>query len=90
MSKVVKIRFIENYNKEGNKLVNVYAEEKKWYGWSIIGYLVGTIGGSLFEAYKETSKEKLLNVIVDKYYETTKKHLIIKEYPTIKFFTYDN
>jgi hypothetical protein len=58
-----------------------YCQEKRWWGWKTLytkshGYILHS-----------EDKQDLLKKVIDEYYETTKKHLEIHEYPMIKRYT---
>jgi hypothetical protein len=85
MRKKVKIRFVEGG--PGSYKGHMFSvQEKRWYGWKWIGYYTDTICGDIYEYYNADTKENLLEKVIDNYYKTTKKHLTIIEYPTIKWY----
>ena len=79
--KTLKIRFIEIPG--GNKTF-YEIQVKKWNGWQTQGYSVDMGYGGFYELYTDTSKENLLNTVLDKEFKTVKKFVTIIEYPTLK------
>jgi hypothetical protein len=82
--RTLKIRFVEHL-KEINTEPEFYnIQVKKWYGWKTLSFVINMGYGSIVDYYSEKTKEALLEKILDKVYRTTKKHIWIKEYPSIK------
>ncbi|MEN6290759.1 MAG: hypothetical protein ABFD07_01915 [Methanobacterium sp.] len=83
--KKIKIRFVEYYDKEG-VLKGVETQEKRWYGWETLSYTMCSYGGECYINYYEPTKEKLLEVLLNRHYKNCSKHLTIIEYPSLKIY----
>ena len=80
MSKTIKIRFVETLG-----YPSFSAQRKTWFGWRDIGYnLCWGYGDTLFFNYFHSTKELLLEEILEKYYKTDKRFVTIIEYPSLK------
>lgn len=79
--KTIKIRFIET---EGG--TNFSAQRKTWFGWRDIEYSRTSECGLCFYLYYHSTKEKLVDEILEKYYHTDRKFVTIIEYPSLKIY----
>jgi CRISPR/Cas system CSM-associated protein Csm3 (group 7 of RAMP superfamily) len=75
----IKIRFVE---RKSDYLI----QKKSFMGWKYIGYTVDMGYGSIRYLYCQDSKEKLLDEVLEKYYEVDKRFVEITEYPAIKIY----
>jgi hypothetical protein len=55
-------------------------------GWKYIGYTIDMGYGSLHNLYCQDTKEKLLDEVLEKYYEVDKRFVEVTEYPHIKIY----
>jgi hypothetical protein len=55
-------------------------------GWKYIGYTVDMGYGSFRYFYCQDTKEKLLDEVLEKYYEVDKRFVEVTEYPPIKIY----
>jgi hypothetical protein len=79
--KTIKIRFI--YYPNRNKYT---IQRKTLFSWKDITYIIDFGYGSVIEFYTESTKEGLLDVVLDNYYIVNKKHIKIVEYPELKCY----
>ncbi len=83
--KIIKIRFIESKDSEGNIDYNI--QNKKMFGWKYFRYAQsGGAGDTFYYQYRESSKEILLQKIIDEVYCASKHHIKVVEYPMIKIY----
>jgi CRISPR/Cas system CSM-associated protein Csm3 (group 7 of RAMP superfamily) len=75
----IKIRFIKRKN-------DYLIQRKLFTGWKYIGYTVDMGYGSVRYLYCQDSKEKLLDEVLEKYYEVDKRFVEITEYPHLKIY----
>jgi hypothetical protein len=54
--------------------------------WKYIGYTVDLGYGSVYNLYCQDTKEKLLDEVLEKYYEVDKRFVEVTEYPPIKIY----
>ena len=79
--KTIKIRFIFYPNR------NKYTIQRKTlFGWKNITYKLDFGYGSVIEYYAGSTKENLLDVVLDNYFIVNKKHTRIVEYPELKYY----
>ncbi len=84
--KVITIRFIEHtrYGKINYRIERLTSIFKRW---KEIGYWqAGGVGDSVWYAYEEREKEKVLKKVLEHYYETPESKVVIIEHPTIKIY----
>lgn len=75
----IKIRFIKRKN-------DYLIQRKSFTGWKYIGYTIDMGYGSIRYLYCQDSKEKLLDEVLEKYYEVDKRFVEITEYPHLKIY----
>jgi hypothetical protein len=75
----IKIRFIKRKN-------DYLIQRKSFMGWKYIGYPIEMGYGSVYNLYCQDTKEKLLEEVLEKYYEVDKRFVEIMEYPDIKIY----
>jgi hypothetical protein len=75
----IKIRFVKRKN-------DYLIQRKSFMGWKYIGYTVDLGYGSVYYLYGQDTKEKLLDEVLEKYYEVDKRFVEITEYPAIKIY----
>jgi|LakMenE01Jun11ns_1017448.scaffolds.fasta_scaffold9432691_2 hypothetical protein len=79
--KTIKIRFIYYPNRDRYTI-----QRKTLFGWKDITRRIDFGYGSVIEYYAGSTKEDLLNVVLDDYYIVNKKHIRIVEYPELKYY----
>jgi hypothetical protein len=79
--KTIKIRFIHYPNRDRYTI-----QRKTLFGWKDITRRIDFGYGSVIEYYAGSTKEDLLNVVLDDYYIVNKKHTKIVEYPELKCY----
>lgn len=86
----VKIRFVETFLSDNNGTRcsenSYYIQRKNLFGWCYFKYIVSCETGINSFKYENTNKDMLLQTIIDREYKTTKSHLKITEYPTIRIY----
>ena len=75
----IKIRFVKRKN-------GYLIQRKSFRGWKYIGYTVDMGYGSIRYLYCQDSKNKLLDEVLEKYYEVDKRFVEIIEYPAMKIY----
>ena len=75
----IKIRFVKRKN-------GYLIQRKSFMGWKYIGYTVDMGYGSIRYLYCQDSKDKLLDEVLEKYYEVDKRFVEITEYPAMKIY----
>jgi hypothetical protein len=75
----IKIRFVKRKN-------DYLIQRKSFMGWKYIGYTIDMGYGSLHNLYCQDTKEKLLDEVLEKYYEVDKRFVEVTEYPHIKIY----
>ena len=79
--KTIKIRFIYYPNRDRYTI-----QRKTLFGWKNITCKLNFGYGSVIEFYTGSTKEDLLDVVLDYYYKVNKKHIRIFEYPELKCY----
>lgn len=75
----IKIRFVKRKN-------DYLIQRKSFMRWKYIGYTVDLGYGSVYNLYCQDTKEKLLDEVLEKYYEVDKRFVEVTEYPPIKIY----
>jgi hypothetical protein len=75
----IKIRFVKRKN-------GYLIQRKSFMGWRYVDYTIDMGYGSVRYLYCQDSKEKLLDEVLEKYYEVDKRFVEIMEYPAIKIY----
>jgi len=75
----IKIRFVK---RKSDYLI----QRKSFMGWKYIGHTVDMGYVSVRYLYCQDSKGKLLDEVLEKYYEVDKRFVEITEYPAIKIY----
>ena len=75
----IKIRFVKRKN-------DYLIQRKSFMGWKYIGYTIDMGYGSVHNLYCQDTKEKLLDEVLEKYYEVDKRFVEVTEYPHIKIY----
>ena len=82
--RTLKIRFVEHCEGVAQSPKFYTIQVKEWYGWKTLSYVIDMGYGSIVDYYSKETKSELLETILDKVYRTTKKHIWIVEYPSIR------
>ena len=83
--KEIKIRFVQR----GKENVDYLIQKKTIFGWKNITYesCAGVGAGYCFDVpYQDSSKENLLQDVLEKHYKMDKRFVRVKEYPKIKIY----
>jgi hypothetical protein len=75
----IKIRFVKRKN-------GYLIQRKSFMGWRYVDYTIDMGYGSVRYLYCQDSKEKLLDEVLEKYYEVDKRFVEITEYPHLKIY----
>lgn len=78
--KKIKIRFV----KHGEKHYTV--QRKGVFGWKDIRYTIDMGYGSVTYNYMGETKEQVLDLVLEEYYEVDKRFVKIIEYSTVKIY----
>lgn len=77
MMKTIKIRFFKEKN-------NYFIQKKVFFGWKYITYTINLGYGSITNRYVNSSKEELLNDVLENHYKMDKRFVKVIEHATIK------
>ncbi len=85
--KHLKIRFVEHVNDDPNSESEFLIQTKSFIGiWKYITYTIDMGYGSVCNYYSNSDKNKLLDEVLEKHFETTRKFVVIEEHPLIKIY----
>jgi hypothetical protein len=77
--KEIKIRF----EQDGERF---FVKRKSLFGWKYIGRSVDMGYGGFYEIYTASTKEELLNIVLENFYKVDKRFVRVIEYPTILIY----
>ena len=78
--KTITIRFIKHKDKKYT------IQRRGWFGWNDITYTINMGYGSVTYGYSAETKEKLLNQVLEEYYEVDKRFVQVIEHATIEVY----
>lgn len=80
MNKLIKIRFIERAG-------GFYIQTKTMFGWEYIQMTFEIEGRTQKNNYFNKDKKTLLEEVIKQHYGLSLDSVLVKEYPTIKYYT---